>query len=228
MSRLAKKPITIPPKTEVTYSAGVITVKGPLGTLTKTFRPTVNVAIDKGTGTVQLTPANDSIATRAMIGTYVSHLKNMMAGVNKPYEKKLIVEGIGYKADIKGKDLVLALGFSHTITMPIPEGLTIKSEKNVVTITGIDCEKVGQFAADIRAKKKPEPYLGKGVRYSDEVIRRKQGKTPIERAKAVGVEIAKKAKAAKITKVVFDRSGYLYIGKIKVVADAAREGGLEF
>ena len=174
MSRLAKKPITIPPKTVVSYSAGVITVKGPLGTLSKTFRPMVNVAI--ADGAVQLTPANDSIATRAMIGTYVSHLKNMMAGVNKVYEKKLIVEGIGFKADVKGKDLVLALGFSHGINMPIPADLKVVSEKNTITISGIDCEKVGQFAADVRSKKKPEPYLGKGVRYSDEVIRRKQGK----------------------------------------------------
>lgn len=174
MSRLAKKPITIPPKTEVSYSGGVVTVKGPLGTLSKTFRPTVNVAV--GEGTVQLSPANDSIATRAMIGTYVSHLKNMMEGVNKPYEKKLIVEGIGFKADVKGKDLVLALGFSHGINMPIPADLKVVSEKNTITISGIDCEKVGQFAADVRSKKKPEPYLGKGIRYSDEVIRRKQGK----------------------------------------------------
>ncbi|MCX6716147.1 MAG: 50S ribosomal protein L6, partial [Candidatus Taylorbacteria bacterium] len=161
-------------KTEVSYSGGVISVKGPLGTLTKTFRPMVNVAIEKET--VTLTPANDSIITRAMIGTYASHLRNMLAGVNKVYEKKLIVEGIGYKADVKGKDLVLAVGFSHQINMPIPEGLLVKSEKNTVTISGIDAEKVGQFAADVRSKKKPEPYLGKGIRYSDEVIRRKQGK----------------------------------------------------
>ncbi len=174
MSRLAKKPITIPPKTEVSFSEGIITVKGPLGTLTKNFRPMVKVAI--ADGTVTLTPASSSIATRAMIGTYASHLKNMVAGVNKAYEKKLIVEGIGFKADVKGKDLAMTLGFSHPVNMPIPEGLTVKSEKNVITISGIDTEKVGQFAADIRSKKKPEPYLGKGVRYFDEVIRRKQGK----------------------------------------------------
>lgn len=174
MSRLAKKPITIPPKTEVSFSEGVITVKGPLGTLTKNFRPMVKVAI--ADGAVALTPASGSIATRAMIGTYASHLKNMLAGVNKAYEKKLIVEGIGFKADVKGKDLAMALGFSHPVNMPIPEGLTVKSEKNIITISGIDTEKVGQFAADIRSKKKPEPYLGKGIRYSDEVIRRKQGK----------------------------------------------------
>lgn len=174
MSRLAKKPIQIPAKTEVSFSAGVITVKGPLGTLSKNFRPIVSVAVSPTE--IMLTPVNKTIAARAMVGTYASHVRNMIAGVHTPYEKKLIVEGIGFKADIKGKDLVLALGFSHTITMPIPADLKVTSEKNTITISGIDCEKVGQFAANIRAHKKPEPYLGKGVRYSDEVVRRKQGK----------------------------------------------------
>lgn len=174
MSRLAKKPVTILPKTEVSYSAGVVTVKGPLGTLTKVFRPIISIVI--ANGTVKLAPANTSIAAKALVGTYVSHLKNMMEGVNKLYEKKLIIEGIGFKADVKGKELVMALGFSHPVNMQIPEGLTVKTEKSAIIISGIDVEKVGQFAADIRAKKKPEPYLGKGIRYSDEVIRRKQGK----------------------------------------------------
>ena len=151
-----------------------MTVKGPLGTLTKTFRPLVKVVI--ADGTVALTPVNNALETKALLGTYASHLRNMLEGVNKVYEKKLVVEGIGFKADIKGKDLVMSVGFSHPVVMPIPADLKIVSEKNVLTITGIDCEKVGQFAADIRSKKKPEPYLGKGIRYSDEVIRRKQGK----------------------------------------------------
>jgi len=174
MSRLAKKPIAIPPKTEASFSAGVITVKGPLGTLTKNFRPLVKVEV--GNGAIALTPVNNSLETKALIGTYASHVKNMIAGVSKPYEKKLMVEGIGFKADVKGKDLVLALGFSHPIVMPIPADLKVTSEKNLVTISGIDCEKVGQFAADFRAMKKPEPYLGKGIHYVDEVVRRKQGK----------------------------------------------------
>lgn len=151
-----------------------MTVKGPLGTLTKTFRPLVKVVV--ADGAVALTPVNNALETRALIGTYASHLRNMLEGVNKVYEKKLVVEGIGFKADIKGKDLVLSVGFSHPVVMSIPADLKVVSEKNVLTISGIDCEKVGQFAADIRAKKKPEPYLGKGIRYSDEVIRRKQGK----------------------------------------------------
>lgn len=174
MSRLAKKPIVLPPKTEASFSGGVMTVKGPLGTLTKNFRPNINVEVKNGE--ITLTQAFPGLQSNALWGTYASHIRNMIEGVNKPFEKKLIVEGIGYKADIKGKDLVLAVGFSHTIAVPIPTDLKITSEKNVVTISGIDREKVGQLAAEIRALKKPEPYLGKGIRYSDEVIRRKQGK----------------------------------------------------
>jgi large subunit ribosomal protein L6 len=174
MSRLAKKPIILPAKTEVTYSGGVVAVKGPLGELKKNIRPLVNIAIEKGE--VTLTPAGNSPETKVLLGTYVSHIRNMIAGVNKAYEKKLIIEGIGFKADVKGTDLVMALGFSHPVVMPIPAGIKVVSDKTGLTISGIDCEKVGQFAADIRAKKKPEPYLGKGVRYSDEIIRRKQGK----------------------------------------------------
>ncbi|MEK7642156.1 MAG: 50S ribosomal protein L6 [Patescibacteria group bacterium] len=174
MSRIAKKPITIPPKTEASFSGGVMTIKGPLGTLSKTFRPYINVVIENGA--ITLTPNVTSLQSRALWGTYASHIKNMIAGVNKAYEKKLVVEGIGFKADIKGTTLALALGFSHPINMPIPADLKVTSEKNTITVSGIDCEKVGQFAAVVRALKKPEPYLGKGIRYSDEVIRRKQGK----------------------------------------------------
>lgn len=174
MSRIAKKPIILPPKTEASYSGGVMTIKGPLGTLTRTFKPSVNIVVEKDQ--IVLTLNTESLQSRAVWGTYASHIKNMIAGVHKAYEKKLIIEGIGYKADIKGKDLVLSLGFSHTITVPIPADLKVSSEKNTVTVSGIDCEKVGQFAAEIRSLKKPEPYLGKGVHYSDEVVRRKQGK----------------------------------------------------
>ena len=127
-------------------------------------------------GLVTLTAAHEAPRDAYPLGTYDSHIKNMIAGVNKPYEKKLIVEGIGFKADVKGKDLVMALGFSHPVVIPIPADLKVVSEKTGITVSGIDCEKVGQFAAEIRSKKKPEPYLGKGISYADEVIRRKQGK----------------------------------------------------
>ena len=174
MSRIAKKPIIIPAKTEASYSKGVFTVKGPLGSISKYFRSDINVVIENNT--VTLTPANEALLTKALWGTYASHIKNMIAGVNKAYEKKLIVEGIGFKSDVKGKDLVMMLGFSHPVSMPIPEGLKVTTDKAGISISGIDCEQVGQFAAQVRSKKKPEPYLGKGIRYSDEVIRRKQGK----------------------------------------------------
>jgi len=174
MSRIAKKPIELPLKTEAAFSGGIMTVKGPLGTLTKIFKPHIKVAVEKNE--ITLTLANETLQARALWGTYASHIKNMIAGVNKPYEKKLIVEGIGFKADVKGKDLVMSLGFSHPVIVAVPSDLKVTTEKNNITISGIDCEKVGQFAAQIRAMKKPEPYLGKGIRYSDEVIRRKQGK----------------------------------------------------
>ena len=174
MSRIAKKPIIIPAKTEVTFGAGVITVKGPLGTLTKNFRSSVNVAIVGNE--ITLTEVKGAPDASVLVGTYASHIRNMIAGVSKPYEKKLIIEGIGFKADVKGKDLALALGFSHPINLPIPADLKVATEKNTIVISGINCESVGQFAAKIRSLKKPEPYLGKGVRYSDEVVRRKQGK----------------------------------------------------
>lgn len=174
MSRIAKKPITIPAKTEASFSGGVMTIKGPLGTLTKTFRPYIGVVVENGA--ITLTLNSNTLQARALWGTYASHIKNMLAGVNKPYEKKLVVEGIGFKADVKGTNLVMSVGFSHPVTLAIPSDLKVTSEKNIVTVSGIDCEKVGQFAAVVRATKKPEPYLGKGIRYIDEVIRRKQGK----------------------------------------------------
>ena len=174
MSRIAKKPIMIPPKTEASFSGGIMTIKGPMGTLTKTFRPQINVIV--ANGVITLTLESNSLQARALWGTYASHIRNMLAGVNKVYEKKLVVEGIGYKADVKGANLVLAVGFSHPVTISIPTGLKVTTEKNNVLVSGIDCEMVGQVAAVVRASKKPEPYLGKGIRYVDEVIRRKQGK----------------------------------------------------
>ncbi len=175
MSRIAKQPIPIPAGTEVALSDGVLSVQGPKGTLTRAVKSDVVILIEGGY--VTLMPKDDtSIFSRALWGTYASHVKNMLAGVNTPYAKKLILEGVGFKSEVKGKDLVLALGFSHGVTVPIPEGLTVTAEKNNITVTGIDKEMVGQFTAKVRAMKKPEPYKGKGFRYEGEVIRRKQGK----------------------------------------------------
>jgi large subunit ribosomal protein L6 len=152
----------------------MFTVKGPLGTLTKAFRPHVTIVVDANS--IQLTPARASLETKALIGTYAAHIKNMIAGVHTFFQKKLIIEGIGFKSEVKGTTLNMALGFSHPVNVPIPADLKVTAEKNIVTISGIDRENVGQFAAQVRAFKKPEPYLGKGIRYSDEVIRRKEGK----------------------------------------------------
>lgn len=177
MSRIAKKPIAIPEKTTVAYANGVITVKGPLGELKKDFKPEIEVKIENNE--VTLTPIRKSLDVMALWGTYGSHLQNMLAGVNTLYQKKLIVEGIGFKSDVKGTELHMALGFSHPVQVAIPAGLKVTAEKNVITISGIDKELVGLFAAKVRSQKKPEPYKGKGIRYDDETIRRKQGKKSV-------------------------------------------------
>lgn len=177
MSRVGKQNIIIPDKTEVTLQDGLFSVKGPKGQLARHFNESVAITIaDKS---VTLAPARKDLATKALWGTYASHIINMIEGVTTPFSKKLIIEGIGYKAEVKGKDLHLALGFSHPVIVAIPEGLTVVHEKGVLTITGIDKEMVGQFAAKIRSLKKPEPYKGKGIRYETEVIRRKQGKKSV-------------------------------------------------
>jgi large subunit ribosomal protein L6 len=174
MSRLAKRPIVIPAKTEVTVSGGLVMVKGPKGTLQKPIHRMVTIEV--GADGVQVSPKGESLQSRALIGTFASHIKNMIGGVNSGFSKKLLIEGVGYKWDVQGKTLNLALGFSHPVKVAIPEGLTVKADKGALDISGFDKELVGQFAADIRAMKKPEPYKGKGIRYDGEVIRRKQGK----------------------------------------------------
>jgi len=174
MSRIGKQPIVIPEKTDVSVSDGTISVKGPLGELSRKI--TSDVAIVVKEGQVILTPTRDSALARALWGTYASHVKNMIQGVNEVFEKKLIIEGIGYRAEVSGENLTLSVGFSHPVVLSIPKGIQVTVEKNVVSIRGSDKESVGQFAAQVRAKKKPEPYKGKGIRYSDEVVRRKQGK----------------------------------------------------
>jgi len=174
MSRLAKRPIAIPAKTEITVSGSSVMVKGPKGSLQKPIHRLVTIAV--GAEGVQVSPKGESLQSRALIGTYASHVRNMINGVNSGFSKKLIIEGVGFKWDVQGKTLNLALGFSHPVTMAIPEGLTVKADKGALTIEGFDKEAVGQFAANVRALKKPEPYKGKGIRYEGEVIRRKQGK----------------------------------------------------
>jgi len=131
---------------------------------------------------IQVSSKSDSITGKALLGTYASHIRNMLEGVTEGFSKKLIVEGVGFKWEVvglpaqAGKTLNLSIGFSHPVKMQIPDGLAVVAEKNTLTVSGFDKEQVGQFAANVRALKKPEPYKGKGVRYEGEVIRRKQGK----------------------------------------------------
>ena len=174
MSRLAKKPITIPPKTEVNISEGEVRVKGPKGSLAKPLSRFVGVQVSAEGVVVE--PKSRSLEAKMLLGTYVSHIRNMIEGVNSGYSKKLFIEGVGYKWEVQGKILNLSLGFSHPVRLPIPEGLTVVVDKGALTISGFDKEVVGQFAANVRAQKKPEPYKGKGIRYEGEIIRRKQGK----------------------------------------------------
>jgi len=171
MSRIGKKGVTIPTGTTVTQNDTVFTVKGPLGELTRDF---VDIKVEGNT--ISFSPKNSSKEARALWGTYASHLVNMVAGVNTAFAKKLIIEGVGYKVEAQGNTLVFSLGFSHKVPMEIPKDVKVLVEKNVLTLSSINKESVGQFAAQIRAKKKPEPYKGKGIRYGTEVVRRKQGK----------------------------------------------------
>ncbi len=176
MSRLAKKSIAVG-KADVSVASGVLTVKGSKGTLTKRVHPSIDIVIDAAG--VSIAPKDRSRLSKMLIGTFASHVKNMVAGVENRYMKKLILEGVGYKVEVKGKDIVLTVGFSHTVSLKIPEDITAIVEKNVIKLEGADKEIVGQFAADIRRIKPPEPYLGKGIRYDGEVIRRKQGKKAV-------------------------------------------------
>jgi len=177
MSRIGKKPIDITEKTEVTVTGNLIKVKGPLGELQKEFNRFVTVEV-KGNQAI-VNPINDSLEAKAFWGTFASHIDNMVKGVNEPYKKELIIEGVGYKASVQGDNIVLNIGFSHPVLLKIPEGIKCEVEKEIIRISGIDKEKVGEFTATIRAQKKPEPYKGKGIRYSDEIIRRKEGKKAI-------------------------------------------------
>ncbi len=174
MSRIGKQIITLPEKTEIVLSAGSVLVKGPLGELSKSVHPMIEIKVNGNEVTIH--PKKETLESRALWGTYASHLKNMVSGVNKAFEKKLILEGIGYKSEVKGDSIVFALGFSHPVNIEIPKGLQVTAEKNNITISGSNKEVVGEFAAKLRSLKKPEPYKGKGMRYSDEVIKRKQGK----------------------------------------------------
>jgi len=180
MSRLGKKPVQIPAGVKVNIAGQTISVEGPKGSLSFDFRPEVQVTHDEGGKVVTVTVDQALIASdranRAYWGTTRSLIDNMVVGVTKGYEIKLNIVGVGWTGTVNGNKLALKVGYANVIEMPIPEGVTVTAEKQLVTVTGADKQAVGHFAASVRAKRKPEPYNGKGIKYLDEVITRKQGK----------------------------------------------------
>ncbi|MCF0133369.1 MAG: 50S ribosomal protein L6 [Blautia sp.] len=176
MSRIGRLPVVIPAGVEVKLADGnVLTVKGPKGTLERALPTEMEIKVEDGH--IVVARPNDLKKMKSLHGLTRSLIQNMVIGVNEGYTKTLEVNGVGYKAQKQGKKLVLNLGYSHPVEMEDPEGLESKVEGNKIIVSGINKEKVGQFAAEIRDKRRPEPYKGKGIKYSDEVIRRKVGKT---------------------------------------------------
>jgi large subunit ribosomal protein L6 len=173
MSRLGKSPLQIPAGVTITVTDGVLEVKGPKATLSRPVRNDVAFTIENDVLT--LTPGKTDLAP-ALWGTYAAHVRNMVKGVTEGFEKILEIEGVGYRAEIKGTDLSMNLGFSHPVILAIPAGITAEVVKNVITLKGSNLEELNQFAANVRKVKKPEPYKGKGIRYRGEFIIRKQGK----------------------------------------------------
>lgn len=175
MSRVGLLPVQIPDGVDVQIGNGQVTAKGKLGELSMNVVDDVNVSREENL--VWVKPASESKRARTMWGTTRSLIDNLVVGVSNGFEKKLEITGVGYRAQVQGKDLVLQLGYSHEIRYPVPEGIKIDAPSQTeVVISGIDRQQVGQVAAEIRGFRKPEPYKGKGVRYADEIILRKEGK----------------------------------------------------
>ena len=175
MSRIGRMPIAIPAGVDVTIDGSTVTVKGPKGTLTRTVHS--NMLVEKDGTTITVSRPNDDKMNRSLHGLTRTLIANMVTGVNESYKKELDVNGVGYRVQVQGKDLVMNLGFSHQVIMTAPEGITVECPSpNKIIVSGPDKQKVGQFAAEVREKRPPEPYKGKGIKYVDEHIRRKEGK----------------------------------------------------
>jgi large subunit ribosomal protein L6 len=175
MSRIGKKPVTVPSGVTATVDGQTVKMKGPKGQLQFVVHDDVEVKVESGQ--VKVAPRYETNRARALYGTARAQIANLVAGVTKGFEKKLEITGVGYRAAMQGKNLQLALGYSHDVVFHIPEGISIAVPKPTeITITGTDVQRVGQVAAEIRAFRPPEPYKGKGVKYVDEFIFRKEGK----------------------------------------------------
>ena len=177
MSRIGRTPITVPAGVEITVGeANLVTVKGPKGSLTKNLHPAMIIKVDGGVATVER--PNDEKENRSLHGLTRTLLANMVEGVTNGFKKELEVNGVGYRVQKQGNQLIMNIGYSHQVIIDEVDGITIDApDANKIVINGIDKQKVGQFAADVRKKRPPEPYKGKGIKYADEVIRRKEGKT---------------------------------------------------
>lgn len=177
MSRIGKNPVPLPKGVKATVSNGVLVVEGPLGKLEQTIHPVVGVTVDQAAASVVVTRVDDGRMARAVHGLTRALAANMVEGVSKGYEKKLEIVGVGYLAAIQKDVLQLRVGFANELQVPIPKGLTVVCpDQTHISVKGIDKQAVGQFAAEVRALRKPEPYKGKGIRYENEQVRRKAGK----------------------------------------------------
>lgn len=175
MSRVGKNPVAVPSGVDVKIDGVIVTAKGKLGELS--FRATEDVEITSEEGQIWVKPRNDSKRARSMWGTARARISNLVQGVSEGFTKNMEITGTGYRASVQGSNLNLQLGFSHDVVYPIPQGITVKCERpTAISISGADKQAVGQMAAEIRAFRPPEPYKGKGVRYADEEILRKEGK----------------------------------------------------
>lgn len=175
MSRIGRQPIAVPAGVDVKIDGSTVTVKGPKGTLTRTVHN--NMKVEMADGAIVVTRPDDSNLNKSLHGLTRTLLHNMVVGVTEGFKKELEVNGVGYRVAKQGKDLVMNIGFSHQVTMAEPEGITIDvPAPNKIIISGADKQKVGQFAAEVREKRPPEPYKGKGIKYAEEHIRRKEGK----------------------------------------------------
>ncbi|MEK7481516.1 MAG: 50S ribosomal protein L6 [Patescibacteria group bacterium] len=181
MSRIGKKPIVIPSGVTVAVADGVVRVTGPKGTLEERLHPHVTVQIADNTITVSVSDAEEK-GDRSLWGLFGSLIRNMITGVTQGYEKKLEMQGVGYKMALQGQNLRLDVGFSHPVFFAIPAGVAVSVDKNIITVQGASKQQVGETAAQIRHIKKPEPYKGKGIRYVNEVVRRKAGKSATKAA----------------------------------------------
>lgn len=175
MSRIGKHPVAVPADVDVNVNGQLVTAKGKLGSLSLTLIDDISASLEDGKVVVK--PANDSRRARTMWATSRTLINNMVTGVSKGYTINLEINGVGYRASVQGSELIMQLGFSHDVKYPIPEGIAIKCDKpTAISVTGYDKHKVGQVAAEIRGWKKPEPYKGKGIKYSTETVLRKEGK----------------------------------------------------